>query len=253
MRQPLRLGRATHAASVGERETLPLSLASFLGARSRRYELPLFSQSILGGGIATTDAIACLKPRGSEITALKISRAPQTSRSKSNKKGEALHEIDSGIAKMLFCISQLRCKASLINSPLQEKPLRCLTACFRLALDEAARPRSSRYANSGSQRAHARRRGAHPTRQSNAAMSAATRLDLLPSAAKGRPCGGSFPAGETCAENPRRAHGGQRGKWLRMGDRQAQGAPWPRTSDGHHLLPTGAVQRRPAAIKCLRC
>ena len=127
-----------------------------------------------------------------------------------------------------------------------------MTACTRLAPDEAARPRSSRYANSGSQRAHARRRGAHPTRQSNAAMSAATRLDLLPSAAKGRRCGGSFPAGETCAENPRRAHGGQRRKWLRMGVRHAHGAPWPRSSDVHHLLPTRAVQRGPADQKSVR-
>ena len=153
---------------------------------------------------------------------------------------------------MLFCIFQLRCVAPLINSPLQEKPLRCLTACFRLALDEAARPRSSRYANSGSQRAHARRRSAHPTRQSNAAMSAATRLDLLPSAAKGRPCGGSFPSGETCAKVPRRAHGGQRRMRFSMGVGHPHGAPWPCSSDVHHLLPTRAVQRGPADQKSCR-
>ena len=125
-------------------------------------------------------------------------------------------------------------------------------ACASAPLSRGRTLRLSRYANSGSQRAHARRRGAHPTRQSNAAMSAATRLDLLPSAAKGRPCGGSFPAGETCAENPRRAHGGQRRKWLRMGVRHAHGAPWPRSSDVHHLLPTRAVQRGPADQKSVR-
>ena len=39
-------------------------------------------------------------------------------------------------------------------------------------------------------------------------MSAAIRLDLLPSAAKGRPCGGSYAAAETCAESRRRARVG---------------------------------------------
>ena len=114
-------------------------------------------------------------------------------------------------------------------------PLRCLTACTRLAPDEAARPRSSRYANSGSQRAHARRRGAHPTRQCSAAMSAAIRLDLLPSAAKGRPSGGSYAAAETCAEIPRRAHGGQRRMRLSTGVGHLHGAPWPCSSDVHHV------------------
>ena len=80
-------------------------------------------------------------------------------------------------------------------------------------------------------------------------MSATTRLDLLPPPAKGRPCGGSYAAAETCAENPRRAHGSQRRKWLRMGVRHAHGAPWPRSSDVHHLLPTRAVQRGPADQK----
>ena len=125
-------------------------------------------------------------------------------------------------------------------------------ACASAPLSRGRTLRLSRYANSGSQRAHARRRGAHPTRQSNAAMSAATRLDLLPSAAKGRPCGGSFPAGETCAENPRRAHGGQRRMRLSTGVGHLHGAPWPCSSDVHHLLPTRAVQRGPADQKSFR-
>ena len=83
----------------------------------------------------------------------------------------------------------------------------------------------------------------------NAATSTATRLDLLPSAAKGRPCGGSFPSGETCAKIPRRAHGGQRRMRFSMGVGHLQGAPWPCSSDVHHLLPTRAVQRGPADQK----
>ena len=125
-------------------------------------------------------------------------------------------------------------------------------ACASAPLSRGRTLRLSRYANSGSQRAHARRRGAHPTRQSNAAMSAATRLDLLPSAAKGRPCGGSFPSGETCAKVPRRAHGGQRRMRFSMGVGHPHGAPWPCSSDVHHLLPTRAVQRGPADQKSFR-
>jgi hypothetical protein len=83
-------------------------------------------------------------------------------------------------------------------------------------------------------------------------MSAAIRLDLLPSAAKGRPSGGSFPAAETCAEIPRRAHGGQRRMRLSMGDRHLHGAPWPRTSDMHHMVGSRAVQQGPADLKSVR-
>ena len=122
-------------------------------------------------------------------------------------------------------------------------------ACASAPLSRGRTLRLSRYANSGSQRAHARRRGAQPTRQCSAAMSAATRLDLLPSAAKGRPCGGSFPSGETCAKIPRRAHGGQRRMRFSMGVGHLHGAPWPCSSDVHHLLPTRAVQRGPADQK----
>ena len=67
-----------------------------------------------------------------------------------------------------------------------------------------------------------------------------------------QPCGGSFPAAETCAENPRRAHGGQRRMRLSMGDRHPHGAPWPRTSDGHHMVGSRAVQRGPADLKSVR-
>ena len=136
------------------------------------------------------------------------------------------------------------CTLSLALCPKLKEPvlLLCLTACTRLAPDEAARPRSSRYANSGSQRAHARRRGAHPTRQCSAAMSAAIRLDLLPSAAKGRPSGGSYAAAETCAEIPRRAHGGQRRMRLSMGVGHLHGAPWPCSSDMHHMVGSRAVR-----------
>ena len=125
-------------------------------------------------------------------------------------------------------------------------------ACASTPLSRGRTLRLSRYANSGSQRAHARRRGAHPTRQSNAAMSAATRLDLLPPPAKGRPCGGSYAAAETCAENPRRAHGSQRRMRLSTGVGHLHGAPWPCSSDVHHLLPTRAVQRGPADQKSFR-
>ena len=83
-------------------------------------------------------------------------------------------------------------------------------------------------------------------------MSAAIRLDLLPSAAKGRPSGGSYAAAETCAEIPRRAHGGQRRMRLSMGDRHLHGAPWPRTSDMHHMVGSRAVQRGPADLKSVR-
>ena len=44
----------------------------------------------------------------------------------------------------------------------------------------------------------------------------------------------------------RRSQDDQRRKWLWMGVRHAYGAPGPRSSVVQHLLPTGAVQRRPA-------
>ena len=55
-----------------------------------------------------------------------------------------------------------------------------------------------------------------------------------------------------CAEIPRRAHGGQRRMRLSMGVGHLHGAPWPCSSDMHHMVGSRAVQRGPADLKSVR-